>query len=399
MKILLVQALGYFVSYSGACKANRFLMEGLVRLGHECQVITVTPNDNGLRDHERFAGKLASGEVVRVHLEEHLEIYESNGVSIHTVQSYDYLEEYVQARVEALDPDWVLVTEDRVPSVLRAALRAAAGRVIEIAHSQVALPFGPESYECNDEHFELLRQTTGIVASSQYLSDYLLKWGQLESTVFPFPVHGLGPFEYYANFDDGFITMINPSEIKGLPIFIALAKHFPDLKFAAVPTWATTAKNLQLLEEMPNMTILPRVDDIDEIIKQTKILIVPSLWGEAFGAVIVDGMVRGVPVIASKVGGTPEAKLGVDYLLPVKPIVQYETAVDERLIPIPVIPEQDMGPWFDALARLALDRTHYEEISYKSKKAAEAFVNGIDLGWFINHLSTFLENASGVKKY
>lgn len=393
MKILLVQALGYFISYSGACKANRFLMEGLARLGHECQVITITPNDNGLRDHELFAGRLASGEVTRVHADERLEIYECNGVSVHTVQNYAYLDKYVQALTGTFAPDWVLVTEDRVPGVLRAALNAAAGRVVEIAHSQVALPFGPESYECHDEHFALLRQTAGIVASSHYLKDYLLKWGRLEATVFPFPVHGPGPFAHYANFDAGFITMINPSEIKGLSIFIELAKHFPDLPFAAVPTWATTAKNLRLLEEMPNMTILPRVDDIDAIIQQTKVLIVPSLWGEAFGAVIVDGMLRGVPVIASDVGGTSEAKLGVDYLLPVHPIVHYETVVDERLIPIPVIPQQDMQPWFDALDRLTADRVHYEEISHRSKKVAETFVDGIDLRWWVSYLSALQQLA------
>ena len=47
----------------------------------------------------------------------------------------------------------------------------------------------------------------------------------------------------------------------------------------------------------------------------TRILLVPSLWGEAFGLVVVEAMLRGIPVLASNVGGLVEAKLGVDYIL------------------------------------------------------------------------------------
>ncbi|MFC4102456.1 glycosyltransferase family 4 protein [Paenibacillus xanthanilyticus] len=373
MKIALIQALGYFISYSGACKANRNLMEGLTRIGHECLVITATPNDNGLSDEALFASKLASGEVVHVRSDDAYEVYRSAGVEIHAIKDAGVLRELVRDRMEAFRPDWVLATEDRVPAVLESALLAAPGKVVEIAHSQVALPFGPECYSPDPAHMELLRQTAGIIATSAYVQAYLRRWSDLESIVFPFPVHGWGPFNDYRNFDDGYVTMINPSNIKGLPIFLELAKRFPGLPFAAVPTWATTRDDLEALTALPNMTLLPRADDIDDILKATKILIVPSLWGEAFGAVIVDAMLRGIPVIASDVGGTSEAKLGVDYLIPVKPIASYETRVDERLIPIPVIPEQNMDPWAAALAKLTEDRAHYERIAEQSKQAARAF--------------------------
>ncbi|MFB9327861.1 glycosyltransferase [Paenibacillus aurantiacus] len=373
MRIALVQALGYFISYSGACKANRNLMEGLARIGHDCLVITATPNDNGLSDAGLFASKLASGEVIHVHSDETCEIYRSAGVEIHAIKDAAVLREFVRDRIEAFQPDWVLVTEDRVPAVLESALLAAPGKVVEIAHSQVALPFGPECYSPDSAHMELLRRTAGIIATSAYVQAYLRQWSDLESIVFPFPVHGWGPFNDYGNFDDGYVTMINPSDIKGMPIFVELAKQFPELPFAAVPTWATTSDNLDTLKALPNMTLLPRVDDIDDIMKVTKILIVPSLWGEAFGAVIVDAMLRGIPVIASSVGGTSEAKLGVDYLIPVNPIEAYESRVDERLIPIPVIPNQDLNPWYAALAKLSADRSHYAAISEQSKQAARAF--------------------------
>ncbi len=44
----------------------------------------------------------------------------------------------------------------------------------------------------------------------------------------------------------------------------------------------------------------------------------PSLWDETFGYACVEAMARGVPVIASAVGGLSEAKLGVPYSVPVR---------------------------------------------------------------------------------
>ncbi|MFF2480085.1 glycosyltransferase [Paenibacillus sp. NPDC058071] len=394
MKILLLQAMGYFISYSGACKANRFLMEDLSGCGHECRVITVAPNDNGLSDAAMFQELLDSGEIKHIHSGEVSEVYESNGVEVHSIHNFSKLDTYVLEIAKKFAPDWVLVTEDRVPELLRLGLEAAPDRVVELAHSQVALPFGPECYEENPEHADLLKQTAGIIASSSYVKDYLLKWGSLESIPFPFPVHGRGPFHHYDNFENGFITMINPSDIKGLPIFLELAKRFPNLPFAAVPTWATTSENIRQLEALPNVTLLPRVNDIDEILKKTRILIVPSLWGEAFGAIIVDGMLRGIPVLASHVGGTSEAKLQTDYLIPVNPIVAYKSEWDERLIPIPVIPEQDLTPWFAAVERLVSDREHYKAVSNEAKNASDNYLSKIDPNALISYFEIFAGSES-----
>lgn len=63
------------------------------------------------------------------------------------------------------------------------------------------------------------------------------------------------------------------------------------------------------------MTYLPPQQDMEEIWKKTRILLVPSIAQEAFGRVIVEAHIRGIPVIAHDIGGISEAMNGVGILL------------------------------------------------------------------------------------
>ena len=46
--------------------------------------------------------------------------------------------------------------------------------------------------------------------------------------------------------------------------------------------------------------------DVPQLLKSATICVVPSLWAEAFGLTVVEGMAAGLPVIASAKGGIPE---------------------------------------------------------------------------------------------
>jgi medium-chain acyl-[acyl-carrier-protein] hydrolase len=109
------------------------------------------------------------------------------------------------------------------------------------------------------------------------------------------------------------------------------------------------------------------------------VLLVPSLWAEARSRIVVEAMLRGVPVIASNIGGIPEAMLGVDYLLPVRPIERYQPRVDEQMVPVAEVPEQEIGPWQEALERLVADRLHWEALSRASREAALAYAEGVTI--------------------
>ena len=48
-------------------------------------------------------------------------------------------------------------------------------------------------------------------------------------------------------------------------------------------------------------------------------------------------------------GGIPEAKFGVPYLIPVNVITQYKPALDGNLVPVAETPRQNIDPWAEAL--------------------------------------------------
>jgi len=168
--------------------------------------------------------------------------------------------------------------------------------------------------------------------------------------------------------------MINPCAVKGLSIFLALARRFPAYRFGALPGWGTTVADRRDLEACSNVELLPNAKNIDRVLKDTRILLVPSLWFEGFGLIVIEAMLRGIPVVASDSGGLPEAKLGTDFVIPVRPIERYEAVFDDQGLPRAVLPEQNLAPWAAALEALSSDRTLYRRESEEAREAASKFV-------------------------
>jgi surfactin synthase thioesterase subunit len=192
-------------------------------------------------------------------------------------------------------------------------------------------------------------------------------------------------------FDNEFVTMVNPCAVKGISIFLALAGEFPNLFFAAVPTWGTNHEDRVAMRDRRNITVVRPADDIDALLEWTRVLLVPSLWAEARSRIVVEAMLRGVPVMASNVGGIPEAKMGVPYLLPVNPIVRYQPHLDEQMVPEADVPSQDIAPWREALSRLVTDRVHYADIAARSRQAAMEYAARLS----VEPLESLLLEVSG----
>ena len=379
MRILLAHNSLYYPSYGGGDKSNRLLMEALAARGHSVRVVARVEHF-GADAHVRLVEELTGRGIAAESPSGGSVEFRLNGVDVRILSREACLRAYFAAQVEAFDPEIILTsTDDSAHLMLEIALRAPRTRVVYLVRATIALPFGPDSSLPSAFQTEALRQADGVVAVSEYVAEYTRRWGGLEAVHVPISLLDPGAYPDLGRFDNRFVGMVNPCAVKGISIFLTLAERFPGVEFAAVPTWGTTAADLAALRRLPNVSVLPPVDDIDGLLRQVRVMLVPSLWAEARSRVILEAMSRGIPVIASDVGGLAEAKLGVDYLLPVNPVVRYRSMVDELMVPTAEIPPQDAGPWAAALGRLLTDGAHYERLSAESRRAALAYARGLNI--------------------
>jgi len=375
MRVLLAQRLPWLPGVVGASKFNVHLLEALAAK-HDCRMLALASQREGDGALDELRREAQARGIAHVRSSPDAAIHVRAGVEFHAAPDGRRLWNLLAAEIHDFDPDAILISEDRTFLGLATAIEEAGpGRVTYIAHSQSTLPFGPESFAADAAKTVVLRRVAGILVTSNYMREYVRRWSGLHAELLAVPAYGPDPFPNLAKPSSGFVTIINPSAIKGISIFAEMARMRPNLGFAAVATWATTAADRERLLRLPNVRLLPPADDIDTILTQTRVLVVPSLWGEAFGRVVVEAMLRAIPVLASNCGGLAEAKLGVDYLLPVRPIERYLGEVDDNAIPVPVVPPQDIAPWLEALDRLCGSREHYLEIAAASREAALNYVS------------------------
>jgi surfactin synthase thioesterase subunit/glycosyltransferase involved in cell wall biosynthesis len=389
MRILLAHNSLYYPSFGGGDKSNRLLMEALAARGHEVRVVARIAKF-GEEEHARFLAELET-RGVRPEVADGAVRFALNGVDVHTLTVNPALRAYFSEQLTQFDPDVIITsTDDPAQLLFEIAARAERARVVYLVRATIAVPFGPDSSTPNRAKTEMLRHADGIVGVSEYVAGYVRRWSGLDaihvpiSLLEPQEVHQLG------RFDNPYVVMVNPCAVKGISIFLALAESAPHLEFAAVPTWGTSAGDLAALRRVTNVTVIDPVDNLDDLFRQTRIVLAPSLWAEARSRVVLEAMLRGVPVVASDVGGLKEAKLGVPYLLPVNPITQYQSALDENMVPVATVPEQDIGPWLAALDKLTRDRAHWEEIAAHSRAAALNYASTLTVEPFENLLLELL---------
>ncbi len=357
MRVLLASNASYDPPRGGSTRSNLAWLRGLAASGHRCRVISASVG--GDAESER------------------------DGISIRAVRNFVQNAAALAGEIRSFDPDWVLVSsEDLTHVLLEQAGRAAPHRLVYLAHTPQWFPFGPESWNRNSRAAGVVREARAVVTIGEHMAGYVERHLGARARVIHPPIYGDGTPELCGGFEARSVLMINPCAVKGIGIFLELARRFPKLEFAGLAGWGTTAADRAAMSALPNVRILETVPRIEDALSEARILLMPSLWYEGFGLIAMEAMLRGLPVVASDSGGLLEAKRGTNYVIRVKPVERYLPEFDDVLMPKPVVPEQDLEPWAAALSELTESEGAWRAESARSREAGLAFTARLDAGAF-----------------
>ncbi|MBI5280602.1 MAG: glycosyltransferase family 4 protein [Candidatus Solibacter usitatus] len=361
MRVLLASNASYDPPRGGSTRSNLAWLRHLTRAGH--QVSVVCPTVEGRPDSTTTPEQ----------------------ITVHGVKDLSFRAAVLGQFIRAEQPGWVLVSSEDVSHVLiREAGQSAPSRLIYLAHTPQFMPFGPESWHADAAASAIVRRAASIITIGRHMAGYVETHLGRAATVIHPPIYG-GPAVFTPS-REGYVLMINPCTVKGLSIFLELARRFPQTAFAALTGWGTTGTDRAALAGLPNVRLLASVGDIDEALAPASLLLMPSLWYEGFGLIAMEAMLRGLPVAASNSGGLLEAKQDTGYVIPVRPITSYEAHFDETHMPRAVVPAQDIEPWAAALKTLLGSEEEYRAESRRSLLRAQAFVSSLDAADFERHL-------------
>ena len=153
------------------------------------------------------------------------------------------------------------------------------------------------------------------------------------------------PDAYRTETDRSTVVFVNPHPFKGVDIAFELATRRPDIPFLFVEAWGVREdlekEYTRRARSLPNVTWSPRVADMREVYAKARLVLVPSVWSEAWGRIPTEAHVSGIPALASTRGGLPES-VGPGGIL--------------------VDPDAPISDWEDALERLWDDVDQYDQM-------------------------------------
>ena len=327
MRILLAQNALYYPAYGGGDRSNRLLLEALAARGHACRVVARIARF-GAAEHAQYLRELAARAVSpRLSRKTAWLCFTTPAWKRTWSPQHPNLRAYFAAQIAAFEPDVILTsTDDPAQLLLEVAVRSHA-RTVYLARATLALPFGPDCAFPSAAKTEALRQAAAVVGVSQYVADYIRQMerhpgrARAHLVAGPAALSGPGPLRKRVRHAGESLRGEGHLDLPG-----AGGPHARRAVCRRAHLGHHTRRTARRWPAAPNVTLLDPVDNVDDILRRTRVLLVPSLWAEARSRIVVEAMLRGVPVMASHIGGIPEAKLGVDYLLPVRPIERYQRA-------------------------------------------------------------------------
>lgn len=146
-----------------------------------------------------------------------------------------------------------------------------------------------------------------VAAVSEFVAGQLGMQGIVSSVVRPI----VDRSHYLVPTSRRVALFVNPVQKKGLDRALCLAEARPDIPFAFVRCWYIPPADLALLHarvgDLGNVELRESTHDPARLYGDARIVLMPSSYPEAWGRVAAEAVAATIPVLASRIGGLPEA--------------------------------------------------------------------------------------------
>ncbi len=217
---------------------------------------------------------------------------------------------------------------------------------------------------------DLFRNVAAVLVPSRFTQEHYRRTLGVDSAVLP------GPWDWgrvrCPHVEGRCVTFVNPQPHKGLFVFariaVELGRQRPDIPLLVVEGRARAdgLRHTGLdLRGLRHLHVLATTPDPRVFYQVSRLLLVPSLCRESLSRVAIEGLINGIPVLASRRGGLPEALAGAGFL--------FDLA--ERYTPAAgLVPSADeVAPWIETILRLWDDAVFYENQRRRCLAAAETW--------------------------
>ena len=147
-----------------------------------------------------------------------------------------------------------------------------------------------------------------FIANSNFTARRYEEAFGIRSTVIP-PT--IDPAKYRTETTGRYVTFVNVYPEKGFERAVEIARLCPDIPFLFTEGWKLDGEHRgrveRILRPLGNVAFRGRTNDMRSVYAQTRVLLAPSRWEEAWGRVASEAHCSGIPVLGSTRGGLPEA--------------------------------------------------------------------------------------------
>jgi glycosyltransferase involved in cell wall biosynthesis len=175
--------------------------------------------------------------------------------------------------------------------------------IAKAIYNTIDLP-GYNAY-CSDNENAILTSNR-VIANSKFMAQKVHDiFGRVCEVVYPFideqklRDNYLEVKDTIPNTEKG-IVLLGGSRVKGVEDFIELSRYFPNEKFYIF------SRDCIAMQEKGNIIFMPWVSSVEHAYKYAKVILVPSIWEEAYGRVSAEAQALMIPCIVRDIGGLPE---------------------------------------------------------------------------------------------